>query len=466
MTQLNVPDGPKGLLSSPKRFLDYCRNPLDYLTRIARQYGDVVLLPTFGMRFYMFNHPDQIEEILRHKHRFFKKDFYIESLRPLLGSGLLTSDGEAWRRQRVMAQPAFGAKQIQQYAATMVADTAGLTAGWQPGETRDIHHDMMRLTLQIVTKTLFDADVNDKEGSIGKDLEAAMTYYANPLAMWPAWRHVPTPTNLRFRRTLRRLNGVIFKMIHERRESGTAGRGDLLSRLLVAEDEEGRKMSDAELRDQLITLFLAGHETTALTLSYTFYLLAQNPDAESALQAELDRVLGGRLPTVADVPELHYAEWVIKESMRIFPPAWTIGREALEDCEIGGYRIPKGSQLLMAQWVVQRDPRFWPEPERFNPSRWDDQSTKNLPRCAYFPFGDGPRICIGISFAMMEAVLLLSAIAQRFRLELVPGQTLRLVPSVTLRPRDGIKMIVRERKGSRSAVQESSALKPAEYAQV
>jgi cytochrome P450 len=284
--------------------------------------------------------------------------------------------------------------------------------------------------------------------------------------MWPAWRHVPTPTNLRFRRTLRRLNDVIFKMIHERRESGTAGRGDLLSRLLVAEDEEGRKMSDAELRDQLITLFLAGHETTALTLSYTFYLLAQNPDAESALQAELDRVLGGRLPTVADVPELHYAEWVIKESMRMYPPAWTIGREALEDCEIGGYRIPKGSQLLMAQWVVQRDPRFWPEPERFNPSRWDDQSTKNLPRCAYFPFGDGPRICIGISFAMMEAILLLAAIAQRFRLELVPGQTLRLVPSVTLRPRDGIKMIVRERKGSRSAVQESSALKPAEYAEV
>ena len=206
-------------------------------------------------------------------------------------------------------------------------------------------------------------------------------------------------------------------------------------------------MSDTELRDELMTLFLAGHETTALTLSYTFYLLAQNPEAERALQAELDRVLGGRLPTVGDVAELHYAEWVIKESMRLYPPAWTIGREALEDCEIGGYPIRKGAQVLMAQWVVHRDPRFWPEPDRFNPSRWGEERMKNLPRCAYFPFGDGPRVCIGNSFAMMEAVLILAAIAQRFRLELVPGQTLRLVPSITIRPRDGIKMTVRERAG-------------------
>ncbi len=262
--------GPAGFLTYPKRFLDYCRDPLAYLTRIARQYGDVVLLQSFGLRFYMFNHPDQIEEILRHKHRSFKKDFYVVSLRPLLGDGLLTSDGESWRRQRAMSQPAFQARQIQQYAATMVDYTQELLATWKPDETRDIHSEMMRLTARIVTKTLFDADVNDNQGSIGKDLEVAMDFYANPLSMWPAWRYVPTPTNLRFHRTLRRLNAIVFRLIQERRATGTEGRGDLLSRLLVAEDEEGRKMSDTELRDELMTLFLAGHETTALTLSYTF----------------------------------------------------------------------------------------------------------------------------------------------------------------------------------------------------
>ncbi len=459
-----VPNGPSGLLTYPKRFLDYCRDPLAYLTRIARQYGDVVLLQSFGMPFYMLNHPDQIEEVLRHKHRSFKKDFYIISLRPLLGNGLLSSDGEEWRRQRAMAQPAFQAKQIRQYASTMVEYTRRLTASWNPDETRDVHVEMMRLTAQIVTKTLFDAEMTDAEGDIGHDLEAAMTFYANPLSMWPAWRHVPTPTNLRFRSTLRRLNAVIYRLIQERRSTGTQGRGDLLSRLLEAQDEAGQKMSDTELRDQLMTLFLAGHETTALTLSYTFFLLAQSPEVEATLHAEVDRVLGGRMPTVDDVPELTFAEWVIKESMRLYPPAWTIGREALEDCQIGDYPIKKGTQVLMSQWVVHRDPRFWSEPDRFHPERWGEEKTKNLPRCAYFPFGDGPRICVGNSFAMMEAILILATIAQRNKLDLVPGQKLRLVPSVTMRPRDGIKMIVRERTGSRTAIQSAVAAKPVQYA--
>jgi cytochrome P450 len=244
----------------------------------------------------------------------------------------------------------------------------------------------------------------------------------------------------------------MFKMIRERRTAGPSDRSDLLSRLLCAEDEQGRKMSDTELRDELLTLFLAGHETTALTLSYTFYLLATHTDVEAELHAELDRVLADRPPSVGDVPALHFAENVIKESMRMYPPAWTLGREATEDVEIGGYPIKKGAQVLMAQWVVHRDSRFWPEPERFRPSRWDEEQTKQLPRCAYFPFGDGPRVCIGNNFAMMEAVLLLTAIARRFRLELVPGQTLRLVPSVTMRPRDGIRVFVRNRGDAQSVV--------------
>jgi cytochrome P450 len=223
-------------------------------------------------------------------------------------------------------------------------------------------------------------------------------------------------------------------------------------------------MSDTELRDELLTLFLAGHETTALTLSYAFYLLATDAEVDAKLHAELDRVLTDRLPTAADVPALPFAENVIKESMRLYPPAWTLGREATEDCEIGGYPIEKGAQVLMAQWVVQRDPRFWPEPERFRPARWDEEQTKQLPRCAYFPFGDGPRICIGNSFAMIEAVLLLATIGRRFRLERVPGQTLRIVPSVTIRPRDGINLIVRDRSEGGSAGRDHRATASVQYA--
>ena len=319
-----------------------------------------------------------------------------------------------------------------------------------------MHHEMMRLTAKIVTKTLFDADVADDEGEIAKDLEVAMTFYANPLAMWPAWRHVPTPTNLRFTKTLRHLDAIIFRLISERRAKGTAGRTDLLSRLLEAVDEDGRKMSDKELRDLLMTLFLAGHETTALTLTFTFYLLAQHAKAEAELLAEVDRVLGNRLPTAEDVSELRYAEWVIKESMRLYPPAWTIGREALEDCQIGGYQIRKGTQLLMSQWVVHRDPRLWSEPDQFRPDRWREEATKNLPRCAYFPFGDGPRICIGNSFAMMEAVLLLATICQRNS----TGPCSRSKASARSlghhAPRDGIKMIPRARATAQSSADVAS----------
>lgn len=240
---LKQPPGPAGFLSYPKRFLEYSRDPLTYLRRLAREYGDVVLLQSFGMPFYMFNHPDHIEEITRRQHRFFKKDFFIESLRPLLGNGLLTSEGEEWRRQRAMAQPAFQAKQIQQYAATMVAFTQKMLATWKPDQSADLHHEMMRLTAQIVTKTLFDADVNDDEGSIGKDLEIAMTFYANPLAMWPAWRYVPTPTNLRFTRTLKRLNAIIYQLIGERRD-----RDRRSHRPAVAAARSGRRRREEDVR--------------------------------------------------------------------------------------------------------------------------------------------------------------------------------------------------------------------------
>jgi cytochrome P450 len=260
-----------------------------------------------------------------------------------------------------------------------------------------------------------------------------------PLLSW-----IPTPTRRRYRRAVRRLDQIIYEIIAARRAQPGDGE-DLLGRLLTTGDETGAVMTDQQLRDELLTLFLAGHETTALTLSFAFYLLSVNPAAAARLTAELDEVLGSRSPTAADVPRLRYAGWVIHESMRLYPPAWSIGREAVADCEIGGYPVPKGTQLALVQWLVHRDARWFEDPDAFRPERWDKDLVRRLPRCAYFPFGDGPRVCIGNHFALLEATLLLATVLQRFQLEMAPGATLRLVPSMTLRPAGGLRMVVRER---------------------
>jgi cytochrome P450 len=392
----------------------------------------------------MLNHPDDIEYVLRGNHRNFIKDKGTRLLSSVLGEGLLTSEGETWRRQRRLAQPAFQLDQIQKYGAAMVAYTGLMFKDWGPGQTRDVHADMMALTLEIVARTLFGASVTGQAGRVGRAMEEVMEFWASPLAMFPSLYWLPTPANRRYRRAGLELNAVIADVIAQRRAGGPEG-DDLLSRLLTVHDEDGSQMTDRQLRDELVTLFLAGHETTALALSFCFYLLALHPDADARLAAELDEVLGGRWPTTADVPRLRYTEWVVKESLRLYPPAPNIGREALADCEIAGYHIPKGAQISLVQWVVQRDQRWFDDPEAFRPERWDNDLARRLPRCAYFPFGDGPRICIGNHFAMMEAVLILAAVAQRYRLTLAPGFTLELLPSVTLRPKHGVRMVVHER---------------------
>jgi cytochrome P450 len=248
------------------------------------------------------------------------------------------------------------------------------------------------------------------------------------------------PSTLRYRRAIKCIDDIIYGFIRRRRESGHDP-GDLLSHLLAARDDQGGEgMSDRQLRDEAVTLLLAGHETTALALTYAFNLLARSPEADRGLAAELDRALGGRAPSAADVPNLKYTEWVVRETLRLYPPAWGVGRQALADCEIGGYSVPRGTQLFLVIWLVHRDGRWFPDPETFRPERWDHDLIKRLPRCAYFPFGDGARICIGNHFAMMEAILLLATIAQKYQLSLEPGQTLELVPSITLRPRHGLRM--------------------------
>jgi cytochrome P450 len=419
---------------------------LENLMCLARDHGDVVALPQFGVPFYLFNHPEQIEEILRSKWDRFKKASLLAALRPLFGDGLFTSEGEVWRRHRITAQPLFSVKQIQHHAPAIVDSAIRMLDGWQAGETRDFHADLMRLALTIVIRTLFDSDRTDV-AVLAEELEAATNYYTDPRSVWSSSGGDTSSNGVPIGHDATRLDAMVSAIIEKRRSSGVVERGDLLSRLILLDGPNGSKLSDADLRDQIVTYFIAGQETTALTLSYAFALLSEHPEVEAALSAELDRVLGGRLPTREDAAQLCLADAVIKESLRLFPPVWAIGREAIDDCEIGGHRVPRGAQVLMSQFIVQRDPRFWSDPERFDPSRWTVTTSKNRPRCAYFPFGDGPRNCIGAHLATLEAVLLLATIAQRYRLELIEKQPLCLVPALTLRPRAGLRMRLQTRCG-------------------
>jgi cytochrome P450 len=422
------------------------RDRLGFITDCARNYGDMVDLRLGPMRIRMLNHPDLIEEVLVTKSRQFIKHGPLRQARDSLGNGLLTSEGDFWRRQRKLAQPAFHRDRIAGYAAIMVTATERMLEGWADGQVRDVQDDMMRVTLEIVAQCLFGADVSGDaaDASVAMDtLIAGFTRRVDRLIKWPMF--VPTPSNLQFRRAMGRLDRIVFRMIADRRASGE-DRGDLLSILLHARDEEdGRRMTVRQLRDEAMTLFMAGHETTANTLAWTWMLLAQNPEAEARLPAELDAVLGGRAPTFADVPRLVYADQVITESLRVYPTAWILGREAVEPCTIGGEPVPAGLTMWMSQWVLHRDPRFFDDPESFRPERWADGLARRIPRYAYFPFGGGPRICIGNTFAQMEAVLLLATIARRYRVALAPGAVIRPTPTMTLRPHGGIRVVLTRR---------------------
>jgi cytochrome P450 len=329
----------------------------------------------------------------------------------------------------------------------MVAYTERMLAGWHSGETRDLHADMMRLTLEIVAKTLFDADVAGQAREVGDALEEGMqTFVRRWKSIYPLPEWIPTPNNLRIKRVARRLDTILYRIIQERRASGE-DRGDLLSMLLHAQDEDdGGRMTDKQLRDEAMTLFLAGHETTANALSWALYLLTSHPEVEARLAAELRDVLGGRSPTVADLPRLRYTEMVVTEAMRLYPPVYAFGREAVQACTLGGYHVPAGMTIVMSQWVMHRDGRYFDNPEKFLPERWADGLAKRLPKFAYFPFGGGPRLCIGNGFAMMEAVLILATVAQQFRITLVPDHPVVPRTTVTLRPAHGIKGVLSKRE--------------------
>ena len=419
-------------------------DPLNYFTGLTRKYGDIAGLRIFNFRLYLINHPDYIEDVLVNHPRKFIKGRVLQANKRVFGKGLLTSEGDFWLRQRRLAQPAFHRARISGYASTMVEYTERLLHEWQDGEERDIHKEMMRLTMQIVGKTLFDGDVERDAQEVGKSLELLLELGANfrRTLLVPHW--LPTPTNIRQERAIRQIEKVLYRIIAEKRASGRDA-GDLLSMLLAAQDEDGSGMTDQQLRDETITLFLAGHETTANTLSWTWWLLAQNPAVEAKLHAELNEVLAARSPSLDDLPRLVYTNHVITESLRLYPPAWGTARTAIEDYEIAGYAVPKGSGVSFTQWTVHRDPRWYDAPEEFRPERWEGDLLKRIPKFAYFPFGGGPRQCIGNSFALMEAALILASIAQKFRFRLVEGHPVVPLASITLRPRHGIRVLLESR---------------------
>jgi cytochrome P450 len=396
---------------------------------------------------YFLYHPDHIEHVLATNSKNFIKplSFRTPFFHRLLGNGLLTSEGDFWRRQRRLAQPAFHRERISGYGKVMVKDAEKMLSSWRDGELRDLHCDMMHLTMEIVTHTLFNVDVAMDAEKVASALSILVEPFSSQATLkWIMDNRLPTPGNRRFHRMAAQLDEVIYRIISDRRTSGKEDQGDLLSMLLQAHDEDGSQMTDQQLRDEVITLFLAGQETTALALSWAWYLLAQHPEAEQTLWQELDEVLQGRPPEAADMPKLKFTEMIAKESLRLYPPAYIVGREAVEDCEIGGYHVPAKMQVFMPTWVVQRDARFFDAPREFKPERWTPEFTASLPKYAYFPFGGGPRVCIGNSFAMMEIVLLIAAIAQKFQLKLVTRKV-ELLPAMSLRPRNGIRMTVHKR---------------------
>lgn len=438
-----VPPGPKGsLIMGVMR--DFNRDTLGFVTR-CRDYGDVVHTRFLYVHAYFLYNPVDIESLLTTNAKSYRK---AQSLRSpffyrLVGNGLVTSEGDFWRRQRRLAQPAFHRQRISSYGEVMVQYAERAISGWQPGEHRDLARDMTRLTLEIVVKTLFNSDISNHADHIGEILTSLVKPFASQATLkWILDNRLPTPEHRRYFRAVGEIDRIVFRIIAERRASGY-DEGDLLSMLLEAQDDDGSQMSDGQLRDEVMTLFLAGHETTALALSWSWYLLATHTQAEQKFHAELREVLGGRAPQVSDLPQLKYTEMIAKEAMRLYPPAYAVGREAIEETEIGGYHVPKGTQLFAFQWVTHRDPRYFDEPNSFRPERW--ANAEQILKYAYFPFGAGPRQCIGNYFAMMEIVLLLATIGQRFRFSLDPSCKVEVLPVLSLRPKTGIRVIVEPR---------------------
>ena len=447
MSAAPVPLGPKGL-PMLGQLLAFRRDPLEFLSRIAREYpGDVVRFRPGPRDSYILKDPELIKDVLVTRQHDFRKSRGLEWAKLFLGEGLLTSEGDFHTRQRRLAQPAFHRQRIGGYADDMVQRTVAARERWSAGQVLDVDAEMMRLTLAVVSSSLFGTDVAASADEVREDLASIIALFQRfSLPLFGLIQKLPLPSNLRFDRAVARLDTLVYRLIAERQRDGR-DHGDLLSMLVLARDDEGGgRMTDLQLRDEVITLLLAGHETTSNALTWTWYLLSQNEEVEARWRDELRRVLGDRAPTFEDLPALPFTEMVLAESMRLFPPAWGMGRRALRDVTLGGFTIRKGAILALSPYIVHRDERFWPDPLRFDPDRFTAEAKAARPRFAYFPFGAGARSCIGEPFAWMEGVLILATIGQRWRLRLLPGHPVELKALMTLRPRYGMRMVA-ERAG-------------------
>ncbi len=427
-------------------FRSFRKNPTDFLMKLSKL-GDVSAFRVGKIPAFLINHPDLIRDLLVTNHSKFIKGRALQRAKGLLGEGLLTSEKEFHLRQRRMIQPAFHRSRINGYAKAMIESGEKMSGSWKDGEFRDIDKEMMRLTLWIVGKTLFSANVEDEAMQVGAAMNTIVSMFNFMLLPFSEYlEKLPLPPIRKLKNARKTLDEVIYKIIDERRASGE-DKGDLLSMLLMAQDEEtGGSMTDKQVRDECLTLFLAGHETTANALVWTFYLLSQNPQAESAFHAELDEVLGERDLTPEDYGKLKYTENVLAESMRLFPPAWTIGRLATEEHEFNGFQIPKNGLVLASQYVMHRDPRFWENAGAFQPERWEKLSIKEAGnKFIYFPFSKGVRNCVGEGFAWMEGVLLLAILGRKWKLSLASEQKIGLQAMITLRPKFGMKMKIEKR---------------------
>ena len=430
----------------PIGLMRWRKNLLNAFLELYNTWGNYVRFGLPWKRAYFINEPELIREILVTNAAICEKDRVLKLTRLVLGFGLLTNEGESHRRQRKLAAPAFHKQRIAHYAETMLAYAGNTAAEWQDGARVDMDQEMMKLTLAIVAKTLFDADVNDKADDIGHAMEVLMRNFpraSNPFVAMTL--KLPLKANREVFAAKDKIDAVIYRLIAQRRATGR-DHGDLLSMLLSAQDEDdGTGMTDQQVRDEALTLFLAGHETTANVLAWGLYLLSQHPEVEARLHEEVDRVMVGEQSAMALFPQLPYTRQVVAETMRLYPPAHVLARELQEELVLGGYRLKRGGTVCFSPYIMHRDPRFWPEPERFNPDRWTPEEEAKRPRFTYFPFGGGPRICIGEQFAWMEAVLVLARLTQEWRAALVPGHPIDTLPLITLRPRHGIAMTLSRR---------------------
>jgi cytochrome P450 len=433
---------------------EYLRNPPAFLERAAGECGDIARFRLVHNHAYLLNHPDWIKEVLVTNQANFTKSRMLERARVLLGEGLLTSEDDFHRHQRRMVQPAFHRDRLAGYAMSMVECAVRCRDQWESGAGFDMSQAMMRLSMAIVARALFSADIESEADEISGALgEVFELFEALLMPFSQLLEKLPLPSVRRFERARDRLDQTVYRMIAERRATGR-DTGDLLSMLLLSVDEEdgggkfSRGLTDKQVRDEALTILLAGHETTANALTWTWYLLSQNPDAEAKLHAELNRVLAGRLPTLDDLPLLRYTESVFAESLRLYPSAWAIGRRAKQDFSVGDYVIPARSIVLMSPWVVHRDARWFPDPLKFAPERWQIGDIESRPKFSYFPFGGGARVCLGERFAWMEGVLVIATLASRLRLRMDSGQRVETRARMTLRPKYPMRMIVERRAGS------------------